>query len=130
MKEKSKQTTRQDQNEQSDDNIALCFYSIIFLGFVLPVIIAGCAIFVKIPVQIILWAGGLLLLGSLAYVYIIVSRQLRALQKVVEHLNELDADTEINLPGGLVQITIEHNPRKALLLPSSISSRIPAQIRR
>jgi len=123
MQKNSERTTHQVQDEQPSNNIALYFYSIIFFSFVLPVVIAVCVIFVRIPVQIILWIAGLLLLAGVAYAYLKISHQSRALQQVVAHLNDMETDTEINLLGGLVHIMIEHNPRKAL--PPPIKRALP-----
>ncbi|MGA7875067.1 MAG: hypothetical protein WCA08_05345 [Desulfoferrobacter sp.] len=120
MQKNSEQATHHEQSEQRSDNVALYFYSIILFSFVLPVVIAVCVVFVNVPVQIILWIAGLLLVGGLAYVYVKIFRQARALQQVVEHLNEMETDTEINLLGGLFRIMIEHDTRKALPPPIKV----------
>lgn len=118
MQNNSRQTTHQEQNDSLPGRVAFYFYSMLAFSFVLPVIVALGVIFVRIPVQVMLGVAVLLFLGGVVFTYVKIFRQMRELQRVVEHLNEIETDTEINFLGGLFHIRIEPTSRKALPPPA------------
>lgn len=118
MQKNSSQTTHQEQSDRIPGSVAFYFYSMLAFSFALPVIVALGVIFVRIPVQVMLWIAVLLFLGGVAIVYVKIFRQMRELQNFVEHLNEIETDTEINFLGGLFRIRIEQTSKKALPPPA------------